>query len=61
MTGDGELNLPRFDAEALPPSLRPLDQIIAWLDEDYALFFNRAAYEAEKLRLSVDKPFVLDE
>lgn len=54
-----DLNLPVFDSEPLPPSIRSMDEIVAWIDEDYELFFDRDAYEREKRALSVDKPFVL--
>jgi hypothetical protein len=52
-------NFPIFDKEPLPPSLRSMDEVNAWIEEDYKLFFNREIYEKEKRLLSVNVPFVL--
>lgn len=43
----------------LPHSLRSMDEINEWIEQDYLLFFNREAYEREKRALSVNVPFVL--
>jgi hypothetical protein len=56
---ENELNLPSFDSEPLPPSLRTMDEIDTWIEHDYKLFFNRDLYEKEKRQNSVNKPFVL--
>ncbi len=54
-----ELNLPRIDGKPLPPSLRSVDEINEWIEQDYALFFNRELYEKEKRRISVNVPFFI--
>jgi hypothetical protein len=54
-----ELNLPSFNTEPLPPSLRSMDEINSWIEQDYALFFDRELYEKEKKLLSVNVPFIL--
>lgn len=54
-----ELNFPVFDKEPLPPSSRTIDEVIAWIDEDYELFFDREAYDKEKKECSVNVPFFL--
>jgi hypothetical protein len=56
---DNKLKLPVLTEEPLPPSLRTIDEIDRWIEEDYALFFNREIYEKEKLLNSVNVPFVL--
>jgi hypothetical protein len=56
---ENELNLPSFDSEPLPPSLRSMDEINKWIEHDYKLFFNRDLYEKEKRQNSINKPFVL--
>jgi hypothetical protein len=55
------LNLPVIDQDNLPnrPSIKSLDQVIKWIDEDYAYFFNRNVYEKQKKKLSVNRPFSL--
>jgi len=58
---DDDLNLPAFDSEPLPPSLRSMDEINAWIEQDYKLFFNREIYEQEKRECSVNVPFTLSE
>jgi hypothetical protein len=55
----GELKFPVFDSKPLPPSKLTLEQTIAWVDENYRLFFNREAYEKKKKALSVNVPFTL--
>jgi len=59
MDMDNDLKLPVFTNEPLPPSLRTMDEIDRWIEEDYALFFNRDIYEKEKLMLSVNIPFTI--
>jgi len=54
-----ELNLPRLDKKPLPPSRRTMDEINEWIEQDYALFFNRPNYEKQKRLFSVNVPFVL--
>jgi hypothetical protein len=57
MCMDDELNLPVITKEPLPPSLRSIDEIDKWIEEDYALFFNREIYEKEKRLNSVNIQF----
>lgn len=57
---DDELHLPEFDKQPLPPVLRSVDEIDRWIEEDYALFFNRDVYEREKRLNSVNVPFRLE-
>jgi hypothetical protein len=54
-----DLNLPIIKDDPLPPSLRSMDEINTWIEQDYKLFFNRELYEKEKRLLSVNVPFVL--
>jgi hypothetical protein len=56
---ENELRLPVIKGGMLPPSLRSMDEINEWIEQDYLLFFNREAYEREKRALSVNVPFVL--
>jgi hypothetical protein len=56
---DDKLNLPIFTDEPLPPSLRTMDEIDQWIEENYALFFDREIYEKEKRENSVNVPFIL--
>jgi hypothetical protein len=56
---DDKLKLPVIENEPLPPSLRTLDEIDQWIEEDYKLFFNREIYEKEKRLNSVNVPFRL--
>jgi hypothetical protein len=56
---DDQLKLPVIENEPLPPSLRTMDEIDQWIEEDYALFFNREVYEKEKRLNSVNVPFTL--
>lgn len=56
---ENELNLPVFKTEPLPPSLRTLDEIDRWIEQDYLLFFNREIYDKEKKLYSVNVPFFL--
>jgi hypothetical protein len=57
---DDELNLPVIKNEPLPPAIRSMDEVDKWIEEDYALFFDREAYENEKRLNSVNVPFKLD-
>jgi hypothetical protein len=59
-SADDELNLPEIQIEPTPPSLRTMDEIDTWIEEDYALFFDRDIYEKEKRLNSVNVPFKLD-
>ena len=58
-TMDNNLNFPIILKGPLPPSLRSMDEINEWIEQDYDLFFDRAIYEKEKLLYSVNIPFVL--
>lgn len=57
---DDELNLPIIESEPSPPSIRSMDEVDKWIEEDYKLFFDREAYETEKRLNSVNVPFKLD-
>jgi hypothetical protein len=57
---DDKLNLPVIKGEPLPPSIRSMDEVDKWIEEDYALFFDREVYENEKRLNSVNVPFKLD-
>lgn len=54
-----ELNFPMIRGRPLPPSVRSMDEINDWIEQDYPYFFNREAYDKAKKRLSVNIPFVL--
>lgn len=54
-----DLNFPAITGKQLPPSERTLDEIDRWIEEIYADFFDREAYDREKARLSVNRPFRL--
>lgn len=54
-----DIKFPVFTEPSTPPSTRSIDEIDAWIEQDYREFFNREAYEREKIILSVDTPFVL--
>lgn len=54
-----DLDLPRLEREPLEPSLRSIDEIDEWIEQDYPSLFDREAYEEEKKRLSVNVPFRL--
>jgi hypothetical protein len=54
-----ELHFPVIKGGMLPHSLRSMDEINEWIEQDYQLFFNREAYEREKRACSVNVPFVL--
>jgi hypothetical protein len=56
---ENELDLPVFKSEPLPPSLRTLDEIDQWIEQDYLLFFDRESYDREKKLCSVNIPFIL--
>jgi hypothetical protein len=57
---ENDLEFPVISQEPLGPSVRTVDEINEWIEQDYPLFFDRAVYEAEKKMNSVDSPFVLD-
>jgi hypothetical protein len=59
MKKEKKLNLPSIIIEPRPPSLRTIDEINEWIEHDYELFFDRAIYEKEKRRLSVNAIFSL--
>ncbi|MBD3240553.1 MAG: hypothetical protein GF331_08215 [Chitinivibrionales bacterium] len=54
-----ELHLPTLPDDPKGPSVRSLDEIDRFIEEDYALYFDRASYERRKRELSVDRPFTL--
>jgi hypothetical protein len=56
---ENELELPVFKSEPFPPSLRTLDEIDRWIEQDYLLFFDRESYDREKKLCSVNIPFEL--
>lgn len=56
---ENELNLPLVKSEPAPPSVRAVDEVNKWIEQDYRLFFNRAVYEEDKRLNSVNVPFVL--
>ncbi|MBN1129959.1 MAG: hypothetical protein JXA71_13280 [Chitinispirillaceae bacterium] len=53
------VTFPVFKKEMLPPSLRSVDEINSWIEQDYPVMFDRERYQREKRRLSVNKPFFL--
>jgi hypothetical protein len=55
-----DLKFPVVKQEPLEPSLRTVDEINTWIEQDYALFFDRTVYEEQKKKNSVDSPFLLD-
>ena len=55
-----DLKFPVVKQEPFEPSLRTVDEINTWIEQDYALFFDRAVYEEQKKKNSVDSPFLLD-
>jgi hypothetical protein len=60
MAADGRLQLPLIGpGEMSEPSARSIDEVDAWIEEDYALFFDRESYDREKQAQSVDVMFVL--
>jgi hypothetical protein len=52
-----ELNLPVIENEPLPSSIRSIDEINEWIEQDYKYFFNRKIYERDKKRNVVTVPF----
>jgi len=54
-----DLKFPRLEREPLPPPLRTMDEIDAWIEENCRLFMDRKIYEAEKIRNAVNVPFRL--
>ena len=58
-TIDGVTDI-RVDMEEGKKEFRyTIDEVIAWIDEDYELFFDREAYDKEKKECSVNVPFFL--
>lgn len=54
------LKLPSIKpGEMAPASERTIDQIDAWIEENYKLFFDRKSYDEEKTRCSVEVQFKL--
>jgi hypothetical protein len=54
-----ELDLPLVKSDPAPPSVRTVDEVNQWIEQDYRYFFDRAVYEKEKRLNSVNVPFVL--
>ena len=42
------------------PSLRSMDEIDEWIEQDFSFLFNRESYEKEKRRCSVNVRFKLE-
>jgi hypothetical protein len=59
MAAHDDLKFPVIKGDPLPPSDRTMDEINAWIEENYELFFDRETYEREKSELSVNIPFRL--
>jgi hypothetical protein len=59
MREENDLNLPVLTGPQKPVSIRSIDEIIGWIDENYVLFFDRDVYEKQKARFSVNVKFVL--
>lgn len=57
--GENDLLFPVIDCAMSPPSIRSMDEIDAWIEHDYALFYDEEQYGREKRRLSVNGIFVL--
>lgn len=54
------LEFPVFSQPMSPPMVRSMDEINEWIEQDYALFFNRERYELEKKKMSVNTIFILN-
>jgi hypothetical protein len=54
-----DIHLPVFDKPMQAASVRSLDEINMWIEQDYNLFFNRSEYEKNKLKCSVHKQFCI--
>jgi hypothetical protein len=54
---ENNLDFPVFKSEPLAPSLRTIDEIDQWIEQDYLLFFDRTIYDKEKKLYSVNIPF----
>ncbi len=52
-----DVNFPVIKSPMQPPSVRSMDEINTWIEQDYELFFDRAEYEKRKVLLSVYKRF----
>lgn len=59
MKEENDLNLPIISGALKPVSIRSVDEIVGWIDENYELFFDRDVYEKQKARFSVNNKFVL--
>jgi hypothetical protein len=58
-TKTSALRFPIITGKPLPPSLRSIDEINEWIEQDYRLFFDRKVYEEAKRRNSVNVRFAL--
>lgn len=57
--GTDDLSLPLLADRMAESPERTLDEIDRWIEQDYALFFDRELFEREKVALSVNEPFRL--
>jgi hypothetical protein len=55
-----QIEFPVISRSIAPSSIRSLDEIDAWIEEDYRLFFNRKQYEEEKVKHTVYEAFRLE-
>lgn len=55
-----DIDLPLFDKPMQAASVRSMDEIDMWIEQDYELFFDRFEYEKKKLESSVCKRFSLE-
>jgi hypothetical protein len=54
-----ELDFPVIMDKMPRPSIRSMDEIDAWIEHDYALFYDKEKFLEEKKKMSVYKKFVL--
>ena len=57
---NSKLSFPVINHDLLMPSLRSIDEINAWIEQDYPFLFNREIYEKEKRRCSVNARLKLE-
>jgi hypothetical protein len=61
MNKNDKLNFPNIKKDMSPPSLRSIDEINEWIEQDFPYLFDRELYEKEKRRNSVNVRFTLRE
>lgn len=54
-----ELVFPVIREKMAPTSIRTIDEIDAWIEHDYALFYDQEKFLEEKKKMSVYERFVL--